>query len=95
MRYLLLNLAFLIVVCGAVWLYTRQRITKTIMISCVILLAMTAIFDSLIVGQKIVAYNPNNILGIVIGWAPIEDFAYTIVSVVTVTLLWEYYESKH
>ena len=38
----------------------------------------TAIFDNAIIGAGLVAYDESKILGIKIGLAPIEDFAYSI-----------------
>jgi lycopene cyclase domain-containing protein len=52
------------------------------------MLLMTAIFDNLIIWSGIVAYDPQNISGIKIGLAPIEDFAYTVAAVLLVTTVW-------
>ena len=38
----------------------------------------TAIFDNAIIGAGLVAYDETKILGLKIGLAPIEDFAYSI-----------------
>ena len=38
----------------------------------------TAIFDNAIIGAGLVAYDETKILGLKIGLAPIEDFAYAI-----------------
>lgn len=45
----------------------------------------TAIFDNLIIGFGIVAYDESKISGIKIGLAPIEDFAYSIAVVLLAT----------
>lgn len=55
---------------------------------CVLLLVMTALFDSLIISAHVVDYNVGHLLGVYIGKAPIEDFAYTIVVSVLVPYLW-------
>ena len=52
------------------------------------LVIMTAIFDNFIVGSGIVAYNPETLSGAFIGYAPIEDFAYTLVAAVLIPLTW-------
>ena len=64
---------------------SRRAILKT----GIILLLLTAIFDSMIVGLGIVSYNPQYILGIAIGFAPIEDFAYTVAAVLIMVTMWE------
>jgi lycopene cyclase domain-containing protein len=57
-------------------------------ITLVVLLAFTAVFDNLIIGAGIVAYDPAKISGIYIGIAPIEDFAYSVAAVLVLPTLW-------
>jgi lycopene cyclase domain-containing protein len=52
------------------------------------MLALTAIFDNVIILSGTVAYDPTKIIGWMIGVAPIEDFAYTIAAVFLVPALW-------
>jgi lycopene cyclase domain-containing protein len=42
------------------------------------LCALTLLFDNLLVGLDIVRYDPSRILGLRLGFAPIEDFSYAI-----------------
>jgi len=53
-----------------------------------ILLAMTAVFDSVIVGYGLTVYDPETILGVYVGAAPIEDFGYTVAAVMIMPTLW-------
>jgi len=53
-----------------------------------ILLAMTAVFDSAIVGYGLTVYDPETILGVYVGAAPIEDFGYTVAAVMIMPTLW-------
>lgn len=53
------------------------------------LLVSTALFDNLIVGSGLVAYDESKILGIRLGVAPIEDFLYAIVAVLVTASLWQ------
>ncbi|WP_084125095.1 lycopene cyclase domain-containing protein [Demequina sp. NBRC 110054] len=55
-----------------------------------VLLALTAIFDNLIVGAGIVGYDDELILGIRVPIAPIEDFGYAIAAVLLVPALWRW-----
>jgi lycopene cyclase domain-containing protein len=76
--YLLLNTVFLASV-GLVGLLLIKRLPwKAIGLATLALLAMTAVFDNVIVGTGIVAYDESLITGIKIGFAPIEDFAYAL-----------------
>ena len=49
------------------------------------LLIGTAIFDNMIIGFGLVAYDETKIWGVKIGLAPIEDFAYSIGAVLLAT----------
>jgi lycopene cyclase domain-containing protein len=55
------------------------------------LLAMvlvTLVFDNVIVALGIVDYDLKKISGVLLGLVPVEDFAYTIVSVLAVSSIW-------
>lgn len=60
-----------------------------------VLLLTTAVFDSLIVGSEIVAYDPNQLLGVYVGAAPIEDFFYAVAAVVIVPNVWHIVHKEH
>jgi lycopene cyclase domain-containing protein len=53
-----------------------------------VLLVLTAVFDNVIVGTGIVGYDPARILGLRIGVAPIEDFAYPVAAALALPALW-------
>jgi hypothetical protein len=52
------------------------------------------VFDNFIVGSGIVAYDPALLSGVFIGFAPIEDFAYTLVGAVLIPLTWWWLGSR-
>lgn len=52
------------------------------------LVLLTVVFDSVIVGTGIVGYDPSRILGLHIGAAPVEDFAYPIAAAFALPALW-------
>jgi lycopene cyclase domain-containing protein len=80
----------LLVIGLLVWLRPiRSKHNPVLLIAlCATLLVLTGIFDSLIIALHIVAYNPERILGLRIGKAPIEDFAYTIAASLLIPYLW-------
>lgn len=49
---------------------------------------LTAIFDSVIIGTGLVAYDDQHLLGLIIGLAPIEDFSYPLLCVLLLPALW-------
>lgn len=64
------------------------------LLGLVVLVALTAVFDNVIVGSGIVAYDPTRILGLRIGVAPIEDFSYCVVAALALPALWVLLERR-
>jgi len=89
-NYLVLNTIFL----GALAIWTcpvvKQLPWRAIGLATVALLVITAIFDNVIIGLGIVAYDETKISRIMIGLAPIEDFAYSLAAPILISLTMEY-----
>jgi lycopene cyclase domain-containing protein len=85
--YLNLNLLFVAASLLALLLVPKNR-WPAYLVGLVPMVIMTAVFDNLIVGSGIVAYDPNKITGLMVGAVPIEDFAYTIAAVAIVPSVW-------
>jgi lycopene cyclase domain-containing protein len=90
MTYLLLNLFFTAAAIVAGLALYPKRLRKVAMISLMPLLVATAVFDNLIVGFGIVAYDTSKICGIYVGVVPIEDFCYSIAAVWLVPAVWRW-----
>ena len=87
--YVALNVVFLAVVL-AVLKWRRLLVwNRSVIVTLCILIACTAVFDSLIIAAGIVDYDTTKILGIYIGTAPIEDFMYALLAAVVVPALWK------
>ena len=86
MSYLGLNAIFLGAVILAGLAMRKQLPWRAIFLATGVLLIATAIFDNLIVGTGIVAYDESLILGIKIGFAPIEDFAYSLAAPLLISI---------
>lgn len=56
--------------------------------TAVVLVVLTAIFDSLMIAAGLMEYTAAHLIGWVIGLAPIEDFAYPIAAVILLPSLW-------
>ena len=65
-----------------------RRVLVPALIGLVALVALTAVFDNVIVGSGMVAYDASRILGLRIGVAPIEDFSYCVVAALALPALW-------
>ena len=95
MTYSLICLPFLIIGVAIAFLATgrmpareRRRRWIATAIAGVVLLALTAVFDSLMIAVGLFEYTDGTRLGPTIGNAPIEDFAYPIVAVLVVPAVW-------
>jgi len=92
--YAELNLLFLIPVAALLFFFRYLVRCRKLCWTVTALVIMTSIFDNFIVGSGIVAYNLETLSGVFIGFAPIEDFAYTLVAAVLVPLTWWWLGSR-
>ncbi|NHI16584.1 lycopene cyclase domain-containing protein [Microbacterium excoecariae] len=89
MTYLVLCLPFLAVALVAS-LATRRGGVRiaAIALAAIALVALTAVFDSLMIAAGLVAYDDAHLVGVRIGRAPIEDFAYPIAACLLLPAAW-------
>lgn len=67
----------------------RRRVTLvSAVVAGIALVVMTLVFNNVIVGLGIVAYDPAKTLGIRTGLFPVEDLAYSLGAVVLLPALW-------
>ena len=91
MTYWLLNLPFLAVaalVAIAALLSHRSPRWRVVGLAAIVLLVATAVFDNVLVATGIVGYDADRISGVLVGVAPLEDFAYAAAAVVLLPSLW-------
>ncbi|MEY4961766.1 MAG: hypothetical protein RLZZ249_463 [Actinomycetota bacterium] len=67
---------------------------RPLLVTALVMLTLTLIFDNVIIGTGIVAYDQEKLLGIMLGYAPIEDFAYTLVALVLTPSLYEMFRRR-
>lgn len=53
-----------------------------------VLLLLTAVFDTIMIGTGLFHYSEEHLLGVHIGLAPLEDFAYPLAGAVLLPSLW-------
>jgi len=82
MTYSLISLPFLLVAAAATLATARRPGFRRRMaasgIAAVVLLALTAVFDNLMIAAGLYSYPDEQVSGLRIGLAPIEDFAYPL-----------------
>lgn len=89
MKYVVLNIVVLASLAIAIWVSKVRMPWRVAGLALAALLLLTLVFDNLIIGAGLVAYDPQFISGVKVWLAPIEDFAYTIAAIMVVALLWE------
>lgn len=94
MSYPLLTIVVLGIFAVYAILMRRWLTLKPLTFAALVMFALTAIFDNLIIGTGIVAYDEELLLGVKILYAPIEDFAYTAVALVLVPSLFNLFRTK-
>jgi lycopene cyclase domain-containing protein len=97
MTYWELNVIFLGVVAVAVLVGIVVKRTPrwgAVGLAAALLLVATAVFDNLMISVGLVAYDRELIQGVVVGLAPVEDFAYTVAAVVGLPALWVLLERR-
>lgn len=90
MTYLALNAIFLGALAILAIPVAKRLPWRAIGLATAALLVITAIFDNLIIGLGVVAYDPSKISGMKLGLAPIEDFAYSLAAPLLISLSIEY-----
>lgn len=88
MAYLWLSLAFMVPAVLAAVLLRRQIHWGAVLLSTVVLLSLTAVFDNVIIGLDIVRYGHEHLMGLYLGVAPLEDFSYSLAAVLLLPAAW-------
>ena len=92
--YIILNTLFIAVVILLLKIPLRKP-SKSWVMSLVVLLVMTAVFDSLIIAYSLVAYDTTKLLGLYIGKAPVEDFFYAVLAMLIVPIIYNRLKSNN
>lgn len=93
MTYLQLSAVFLAVAAAAgivLALVARPRGPRflAVGVTIVVLLVLTAVFDTLMIASGLFHYAPEQLVGVHIGLAPIEDFTYPLAGALLLPALW-------
>ncbi|WP_341973952.1 lycopene cyclase domain-containing protein [Microbacterium sp. LWO13-1.2] len=67
---------------------TRGPSMAALVISAAGLVLLTAVFDSAMIAAELFHYAPTRLLGLHVGLAPIEDFAYPLAAVLLLPSIW-------
>ena len=78
-------LAAVLAVCGP---RLRRLRRGPLLWTALAMLALTAVFDTVMIAAGLCAYDPDRILGLYVAGAPVEDFAYPLAAVAAMPVLW-------
>lgn len=93
--YLALNIIFMALVLVVLGALKMLRWDTTMTRVLVLLIVLTAVFDSIIIGVGIVDYDYSKTLGLRLGYAPVEDFMYALLALLLVPTIWKKLEARH
>lgn len=91
MTYALINVPFLavaVLVLAVAFRLAARPALRPWLIAAAAMMVLTAVFDNAIIGFGLVDYDDSLISGLRIGFAPVEDFAYTLAGLLIVPSLW-------
>ncbi|MET0975541.1 MAG: lycopene cyclase domain-containing protein [Leifsonia sp.] len=90
MSYAALDLIVLAIVAvvAAIALPRRPRLIRPIILTIVVLFALTAVFDNIMISVGLMVYSDEGRSGIDLGLAPIEDFAYPLAGALLLPSIW-------
>jgi lycopene cyclase domain-containing protein len=97
MTYVTLSLVFLAIAAAvlAVALATAPnrrdlvaRWWRPVAVTAIALLVLTAVFDNVMIATGLMVYEPEHLAGILIGAAPLEDFAYPVAGLLLLPAVW-------
>lgn len=97
MTYLSLSLVFLLVSAAVLAIaLATEKDRRTLLgrwwlpavAAGVALLVLTAIFDNVMIATGLMVYEPEHLAGILLGSAPLEDFAYPLAGLLLLPSLW-------
>lgn len=66
----------------------RRGVLAVMAVTAAVVGVFTAVFDSLMIAAGLFSYAPEHLIGLHIGLAPVEDFAYVLAAAVLLPALW-------
>lgn len=91
MTYALLCAVFIaaaLAIAAVGWRRAPRGHAVALALSALVLVVLTAVFDTIMIWSGLFGYADAHISGVRIGLAPIEDFAYPVAGLLLLTALW-------
>jgi lycopene cyclase domain-containing protein len=84
----LLNVTVLVVLGVVVAPVLRRLRPGPLVCGAALLVALTTVFDTLMIAADLYVFDPDRILGVYVWGAPVEDFAYALAASAVMPALW-------
>ncbi|MBP2435870.1 lycopene cyclase domain-containing protein [Microbacterium amylolyticum] len=96
MTYALVSAVFVGVAAIAAFFLARRgdRLLRGAALTLLVLLALTIVFDNLMIAAGLFVYADPHLTGIKIGLVPIEDLAYPLAAAILLPALWSRLRSR-
>ncbi|MEV7527207.1 lycopene cyclase domain-containing protein [Agrococcus sediminis] len=92
---MLLTPLLLAAVVAAIVAFRRDRRGwAALAIAAVVVMALTVVFDSLMIAADLFRFDDALLLGVRLGLAPIEDLGYALIALLLVAALWRLLPSR-
>jgi len=91
MTYALLCAVFVAaaaVVAAIAWRRAPHGHAAALALTAIVLIALTAVFDTVMIATGLFGYADAHISGLRVGLAPVEDFAYPVAGLLLLTAVW-------
>lgn len=97
MTYLLISLYFFAAAVLALGIAISQRSDRRFLVmrwrgpviaAGLVVMLLTAVFDNLMIAAGLMVYGQETTLGLVLGLAPLEDFAYPLAGLALLPAVW-------
>jgi lycopene cyclase domain-containing protein len=83
-----LNVGVLLVLAVVVVPVLRRLRPGPLVWAALVMVALTTVFDTLMIAADLYVFDPDLILGVYVWGAPVEDFAYAIAASMLLPALW-------
>lgn len=96
MSYLVVLAPLLIasIVAAVLALRRDRRRWGAVAIAAAVVLALTVVFDSLMIAADLFRYDDEKLLGPHVGLAPVEDLGYALIAVLVAAAIWTLLPSR-
>jgi lycopene cyclase domain-containing protein len=84
----LLNVTVLVVLGAVVAPVLRRLRPGPLVWGAVLMVALTVVFDTLMIAADLYVFDPDRILGVYVWGAPVEDFGYALAASALMPALW-------